>query len=249
MAKDIFLSHAWGLDELGRDNHLRVKNLYKLLTEKGYSVWFDENNMIGNIDNAIIKGISNTKVVILCLTETYCNKINKCVYENLPMDNCYKEWNFCLFKQKKIIPLIMEPKMQNVFLNNDGVIQMYLNNHMFINYSNINDDFNEINVLFKTLRYFEIYNNNEKKFLNIKPNNSFDKFLDMLQVSPKNKKELNIESKKKYFTNKHLFFFKNLFKNINDKPKIIKQKTTKPKTIKQKTIKQKTLSFKQYIKI
>ena len=28
-------------------------------------------------------------------------------YENLSNDNCYKELNFCLFKQNKIIPVIM----------------------------------------------------------------------------------------------------------------------------------------------
>lgn len=188
MSKEIFLSHAWGNDELGRNNHSRVKILYELLLSRGYSVWLDEYNMVGNIDNAIIKGISNCQVVIICLTENYCNKINTCVYENLSNDNCYKEWNFCLFKQKKIIPVIMEPKMEEIFLRTDGVIQMYLNNQMYINFSSDNEDENDLFILYKTLRQFEVYTRNEKQFMNIRPNNSFDKFKDLLQLSPKNKK-------------------------------------------------------------
>ena len=50
MTKEIFLSHAWGKDNLDRDNHKSVKQLCKLLEEKGYTVWFDENNiMIKNL--------------------------------------------------------------------------------------------------------------------------------------------------------------------------------------------------------
>lgn len=188
MTKEIFLSHAWGKDNLDRDNHKRVKQLSKLLEEKGYTVWLDENNMIGNIDNSIIKGINNCKVVIICLTENYCNKINTCVYENLSNDNCYKEWNYCLFKQKKIIPLIMEPKMEEIFLKKDGVIQMYLNNQMYINYSNDEYDENELNILYKTLRQYKVFNINEKSF--IRPNNSFEKFLDIIQLSPNHRKKM-----------------------------------------------------------
>lgn len=185
--KDIFLSHAWGTDHENRNNHHRVKLLSKQLISKGYSVWFDENDIIGNIDNSIIKGITNSQVVIVCLTEKYCNKINNSVYHNSPNDNCYKEWNFCLFKQKKIIPVIMEKKMEEVFLKNDGVIQMYLNNVMFINF--YDDEDNDFKILCKTLRQYSVYNKDEKNFMNIKPNSSFDKLKDMLQLSPISRKQ------------------------------------------------------------
>ena len=181
--KDIFLSHAWGTDDNNRNNHSRVKNLSKLLQKKGYSVWLDENDLLGNIDNSIIKGITNSQVVLVCLTEKYCNKINNSVYDNSPNDNCYKEWNFCLFKQKKIIPIIMEKKMEDIFLNTDGVIQMYLNNVMFINY--YDDENNDFDILCKTLRLYNVYTHDEKIFMNIKPNSSFDKLKDLIQLSPK----------------------------------------------------------------
>lgn len=121
MSRDIFISHCWGKDILNRPNHERAKYLSNLLVNQGYSVWFDEYDLIGNIDNAIIKGINDCKVVIICLTESYCNKINNSVYNNLPNDNCYKEWNYCLFKKKRIIPIIMEPTMSKIFLSQDGI--------------------------------------------------------------------------------------------------------------------------------
>ena len=55
MSRDIFISHSWGKDILNRPNHERAKYLSNLLVNQGYSVWFDEYDLIGNIDNAIIR--------------------------------------------------------------------------------------------------------------------------------------------------------------------------------------------------
>ena len=163
MPKDIFLSHAWGKNNLNIENHERCKELCNKLISNGYSVWFDDYEMIGNIDRNIMKGINSCKVVLICLTEKYVNKINNAVILNRPNDNCYKEWNYALFKNKILIPIIMEEKMQNIFLHNDGIIQMYLNSLMYIDFSiNIEDDYD---FLIKTLRNYKIYNKNEKKKL------------------------------------------------------------------------------------
>jgi hypothetical protein len=185
MSPDIFISHSWGKDILNRPNHERAKYLSNLLVNQGYSVWFDEYDLIGNIDNAIIKGINDCKVVIICLTESYCNKINNSVYNNLPNDNCYKEWNYCLFKKKRIIPIIMEPTMPNIFLSQDGVIQMYLNNLMFINFCEYNK--NEINNLYKTLYKYNVLNKNEKNAIKSKTNLPLDKIKNYIEtnLSPK----------------------------------------------------------------
>jgi hypothetical protein len=186
--KKIFLSHAWGNDSLGRDNHERCKELYNLLVNKGYSVWFDENDMKGNIDNSIIKGINNAKIILLCLTEKYCNKINSAVNNNLPNDNCYKEWSYSLFKQKLIIPIIMENNMKKIYTNTDGIIQMYLNNTLYIDLSeNIKDNIFKI---ISTLDYYNIY---PKTSPNITPNNSNNSLSNyfLQNISPK-KKNTNI---------------------------------------------------------
>ena len=73
--------------------------------------------------------------------------------------------------------------MEEIFLNTDGVIQMYLNNVMFINY--YDDENNDFDILCKTLRLYNVYTHDEKIFMNIKPNSSFDKLKDLLQLSPK----------------------------------------------------------------
>ena len=94
MNKQIFISHAWGLDSSNRDNHNRCIELSNKLKNNGYSVWIDNDEIIGNIDAAIMKGINNFSVVLLCLNEKYCNKINNAINYQCPNDNCFKEWNY-----------------------------------------------------------------------------------------------------------------------------------------------------------
>ena len=76
MTKDIFISHAWGIDEQGIDNHKNCKDLCNKLINNGYSVWFDHYDMQSNIDNSIMLSINECKVFLVCLTMEYCNKIN-----------------------------------------------------------------------------------------------------------------------------------------------------------------------------
>lgn len=202
MPKDIFISHSWGLDELNRDNHKRCEELSNKLISSGYSVWFDSNEMIGNIDKSIIKGINKTKVVLLCLTLKYCNKINNAIYNNSPNDNCYKEWNYSIFKNKYLIPIIMEPIMKEIYLQGDGIIQMYLNNTMFIDFS---DSFeNNYNFLCTYLKKFNVLSKNQKyiKLKNISilsPNKKYFKTIsensDSNRSSPLFKKYLKKEDK------------------------------------------------------
>lgn len=39
---DIMLSHDWGLDEHGRNNHERVVKVARMLQERGIRVWIDQ---------------------------------------------------------------------------------------------------------------------------------------------------------------------------------------------------------------
>lgn len=177
--KDIFISHAWGNDELNRDNHERCKLLANKLINLGYSVWIDCNEIYGNIDNCIMNGINNCKIVLVCLTKKYCEKINKCVINQITNDNCYKEWNYSLFKKKIIIPVLMEPSMINIFLNHEGIIQMYLNSMMFIDFT-INFELN-FNKLCKYLQKNNIFCLNlKKKHIS----NSFNNFINLITKLP-----------------------------------------------------------------
>ena len=187
MVKQLFISHAWGNDELQRDNHARCKLLYHKLIEKNYSVWLDDNEMYGNIDSAIMKGINNAKAIIVCLTESYCNKINNAVLHNLPNDNCYKEWNYSLFKQKIIIPVIMEPRMRDIYVKQDGVVQMYFNSTLYIDASEDLD--HAVNKICFTLKNKNIYNEKfTKKFQKIK---MLDSILTLINFKPFNNNNNN----------------------------------------------------------
>ena len=215
----IFLSHAWGLDCLERDNHTRCRELYTKMKESGYSMWFDEKNMRGNIDNSIIKGINNSKIILICLTKKYCDKINNAANNNLPNDNCYKEWSYSLFRQKIIIPIIMEPIMNEIYTKNDGIIQMYLNNTMFIDFSNeINSNFHNLE---STLKYYGIFaksitpNSSNESLSNyflaaLSPKKSSKKLLkkSILYNSEKTNSK-NTKYKFLYFKKLNLKFFKN----------------------------------------
>ena len=179
MYKQIFLSHAWGKDSNNRDNHLRCKELKDKLLLYGYNVWFDDNDMYGNIDSAIINGINNCKVVLLCLTERYNNKINNAVKTNNFNDSCYKEFNYSVFKNKIIIPVIMDNKMKELYFTGDGLIQMYFNSTLYIDMSeNINNDFE---LLCKSLKKYNVYTKDEQKKYNIVENsksNNMNLFLN-----------------------------------------------------------------------
>ena len=47
LAYDCFLSHDWGKDEDGRDNHARVAKICAGLKAAGLRPWFDEERMQG----------------------------------------------------------------------------------------------------------------------------------------------------------------------------------------------------------
>ena len=188
--------------------------------------------MVGNIDKNIMKGINNCKVVIICLTEKYINKINDAVIYNKPNDNCFKEWNYALFKNKRIIPIFMEEKMVNLFNSNDGgLLNMYLNSLLYINITD--DDYvnNDFNLLCKTLQKNKIYTKNQKKILKIKTGNSYDNLIKYLSNvlqntsnnnDKKNIKELTEINKFKVLKNNPKHNSKNKNKNKNKNRGFIK---------------------------
>ena len=157
----IFISHAWGTDATGRDNHERCRQLAKRLKEEyRYNIWIDHAEMYGNIDSAITRGINNSTVVLICLTEKYNSKINDAANNCRPNDNCYKEWNYSLFKQKLIIPIIMEESMKEIYLQREGIIPMYFHSTLFIDASSdIDNATREIHETLEKHRSRKSYNN------------------------------------------------------------------------------------------
>lgn len=195
--KDIFISHSWCKDGLKRNNHTRCKKLADKLIKSGYTVWFDSYDLCGNIDATIMEGINNAKVVLVCLTKKYCDKINNCVSNQVTNDNCYKEWNYSIFKNKIIIPILMEPCMIDIFLTQEGVIQMHLNSMMFINFSkNLNNDFN---LLCKNMEKHKVISNIVKKTVNTTIKNIIQE--KTVKLLPLNKNKSKKHKNKNYSNN------------------------------------------------
>lgn len=189
MKKDIFISHAWGYDNLRRDNHIRCKKLCDMLTLHGYNVWFDHYDMRGNIDRSTVNGINKCAIVIICFTNKYYNKINDANNQQLLNDNCYKEWKYSVFKNKKIIPIIMEPDMKYYYLNDDSIIQMHLNNIMYIDMTKSLKT--NLPKLFDMLSEFGVYphtspTSNSNIISNLKSTKNFSPSLK-LNLSPRTK--------------------------------------------------------------
>lgn len=134
--KQLFFSHTWHCDNLGRDTHQRVHELVKKIRYKGWTTWFDEEDMGGNIDAAMAEGIDCADAVILCLSETYFNKVQETAKDPRKRDNCLKEWTYMNTRNKLIIPVIMEPCLQDVKNWPPGIISLYLGSTLYIDASN-----------------------------------------------------------------------------------------------------------------
>jgi len=106
---DVFLSHNWGNDTRGRDNHARVKILCEELESKGIKTWCDEYDMEGNILESMAKGMDQSKKVIVFVTKEYIKKANG-EAERGTMDNVYREFNYISnhFQSYDITPVVME---------------------------------------------------------------------------------------------------------------------------------------------
>lgn len=167
--KQLFFSHDWQIDEYGRDNHKRVYSIVKLIQKTGYTTWFDEEDMTGNIDAAMADGIENAEAVVICITENYCKKINNSS-RNLKMrDNCLKEWNYANSRNKLFIPLIMEEKMLNINNWPPGVVSMYISSLLYIKATDDNINNTVIN-LEKILEGYGIFKINKNYLVNRLPN-------------------------------------------------------------------------------
>lgn len=114
----------------------------------------------------------------------------------------------------------MEPKMINIFLNDHGIIQMYLNSLMFIDFSiNLNDNFI---LLCKYLRINNVFKYNEKCFNNSNSFNNFSKAITGMSlklISPRLIDELrkNFEYSQKSFNSKKILIKKSNIINSKNK--------------------------------
>ena len=106
---DIFLSHNWGQDVSGRDNHERVSIINEELKKSGYQTWFDEERISSCVVGEMAEGIEKTKGVIVFITREYIDKVKG----NNAKDNCQLEFKYAsrIQTRLKMVAVVMESCM------------------------------------------------------------------------------------------------------------------------------------------
>ena len=74
-AFDVFLTHDWGTDVQGRNNHERVSKVNAALSAAGLVTWFDEERMRGDVVQQMTDGIDRSSVVLVFVTSNYIRKV------------------------------------------------------------------------------------------------------------------------------------------------------------------------------
>lgn len=107
---DAFLSHNWGFDENGRDNHVRVSRFNDELKKRNIKTWFDTEQMKGNILDDMTEGIDDSQIVIIFVTKDYINKVAG-KGPNGKDDNCKIEFQYARNQKgvENILTVVMEP--------------------------------------------------------------------------------------------------------------------------------------------
>ena len=107
---DCFLSHNWGPDGLGRDNHQRVMRLCSELCKRGVRCWFDGTNMSGDVNQAMSEGISKSRYCLTLITTDYMTKVEGRGPHG-DDDSCKFEFDLACLKRgtRFMLPVVMEP--------------------------------------------------------------------------------------------------------------------------------------------
>mmetsp|Transcript_4906 Transcript_4906/g.6848 ORF Transcript_4906/g.6848 Transcript_4906/m.6848 type:complete len:293 (+) Transcript_4906:112-990(+) len=141
-AKDVFLSHNWGKDSEGRDNHARVVSMAKYLEDQGIKCWIDEQEMSGDINRAMDNGINFSRTFIVCVTEDYMRKIDG-QGPNEMQDNCLKEFKYAVTSKTpaRMLAVVME---KNCCATSDwfGPLEATLGSSLYCGFTS-DDDFEQ----------------------------------------------------------------------------------------------------------
>ena len=129
---DVFLSHNYGVDNSGRDNHFRVLLINKELKGIGYNTWFDGECMKGDLFKQMSPGIENTQCVIVFITQKYIDKVGG---DNAG-DNCKNEFNYAAIKKtsSNMVAVLLEREMRDT-RKWTGPVGLHLSTKMYIDMS------------------------------------------------------------------------------------------------------------------
>jgi hypothetical protein len=125
----VFLSHAWGKDQMGRDNHARVAKINDRLKYQNIDTWFDsQGDMKDDTVLAMTNGIDACDLVIVFVTRAYIDKCKK-----KGNDNCKLELNYAYTHKtvERLVSVVMEPGC-GAPASWDGPVSAYVGTHLYI---------------------------------------------------------------------------------------------------------------------
>lgn len=120
-ARRVFAAHDWGE---GGANHRRVADVVARLQSRGVTVWFDENDMKGNILSAMCRGIDTSSVVLVFVTRAYMDKVEF----GDEVDNVRREFMYAARTPEKLLPVRFDPDLPKKW---SGPVGMVLGSHLY----------------------------------------------------------------------------------------------------------------------
>ena len=140
--KQLFLSHCWSRDAKGRDTHARVRRVRDELVAAGWTVWFDESDMDMRLDASMMRGIDGACAVVCCLTAAYLRQLDASAFNpELHSNNCAKEWNYAIARNKRILAVVLEPDLMGLPWP-ASVVSMYIHGQLYVDGSADDDVLN-----------------------------------------------------------------------------------------------------------
>ena len=126
-----FLSHAWSVDNLGRNTHQRAIELSNALRRRGVATWIDDDCMGEDVDASMASGVDSSSTVLILLTHTYMEKVNLGAQSGC-VQNCHKEFIYAHAMSKRCVPVVFEPSLLAMDKWPSGVVKLYLASTLFI---------------------------------------------------------------------------------------------------------------------
>jgi hypothetical protein len=105
---DVFLTHDWGINQF---NHHRVSKVNAALKSRGFTTWFDDEQMEGDIKSKMCSGIDHSRVLLAFITKRYISKVGGNNYE----DNCRLEFGYGARRKTaaRMLPVVMEADVRD----------------------------------------------------------------------------------------------------------------------------------------
>ena len=122
-----FFTYDWSINEDGSNNHEICKMIAANLKAKGLIIWFDEDEMHGDIRQAVADGIDNTSCVVVFITKRYVEKVGS----GNTSDNCCFE--FKCAHRKFLLAVVMEDRMMENPASWMGIVGGAVGGNVFIN--------------------------------------------------------------------------------------------------------------------